>query len=206
VPSSSRLSAVGTDLIKPHLPNNFQIPPICSPRFLRKFRVDLSLSVQAMASCRQLYCLLLSLFSVAVLICSAKSSEQLSAYTVLEQFGFPRGILPANAGAYTLNSDDGSFVINLESPCSLDLDSGYQLKYRSQITGRIETGAIRKLTGVSVKVLFFWVSIDEAIRDGDELLFYVGVVSASFPVSNFYICPECGCGLQCAVPLLRADE
>lgn len=158
-----------------------------------------------MASCRRLYCLLLLFFSVALLLCCVKSSEQLSAYTVLEQFGFPRGILPTNAGGYTLNSDDGSFVINLSSPCSFDLDSGYQLKYKSQITGQIDTGAIKKLTGVSVKVLFFWVSIDEVIRDGDELDFYVGVVSASFPVSNFYICPECGCGLDCAVPQLRAD-
>lgn len=160
-----------------------------------------------MASSRLFYCLLLSFFSVALFFCSAKSSEQLSAYTVLEQFGFPRGILPTNAGAYTLNSDDGSFVINLDSPCDFDLeDSGYQLKYRSQITGQIKPGAIRKLTGISVKVLFFWVSIDEAIRDGDDLYFYVGVVSASFPVSNFYICPECGCGLECAVPQLRAEE
>nr|ABK23042.1 unknown [Picea sitchensis] len=161
-----------------------------------------------MASCRQLYCLLLSLFSVAVLFCSTKSSEQLSAYTVLEQFGFPRGILPANAGAYTLNSDDGSFVINLESPCSLDLDSGYQLKYRSQITGRIETGAIRKLTGVSVKVLFFWVSIDEAIRDGDELLFYVGVVRlrSPFPTSIYVLSVAVGSSVRfpCSGPTSRA--
>lgn len=159
-----------------------------------------------MASSRLFYCLLLLFFSVALLFFSAQSSEQLSAYTVLEQFGFPRGILPTNAGDYTLNSDDGSFVINLDSPCNFDLDSGYQLKYRSQITGQIKPGAITKLTGISVKVLFFWVSIDEVIRDGDDLSFYVGVVSASFPVSNFYICPECGCGLECAVPQLRAEE
>nr|POE89507.1 hypothetical protein CFP56_50233 [Quercus suber] len=53
------------------------------------------------------------------------------------------------------------------------------------------------LTGISVKILFLWPNIIEVGRDGDDLYFSVGIASASFPIDNFYECPQCGCGLNC---------
>ncbi|GLT42439.1 hypothetical protein SLA2020_164370 [Shorea laevis] len=59
------------------------------------------------------------------------------------------------------------------------------------------TDKLKSLSGIKVKVLFFWLSIKEVIRDGDELEFSVGIASADFPVSNFNECPTCGCGFDC---------
>ncbi|KAL0001309.1 hypothetical protein SO802_015090, partial [Lithocarpus litseifolius] len=52
------------------------------------------------------------------------------------------------------------------------------------------------LIGISVKILFLWINIIEEGRDGDDLYFFVGIASASFPIDNFYECPQCGCGLN----------
>ncbi|KAL6210368.1 hypothetical protein ACLB2K_015601 [Fragaria x ananassa] len=59
-------------------------------------------------------------------------------------------------------------------------------------------GKLKDLTGVSVKVLFLWLNIVEVSRRGDDLDFSVGIASASFPIDNFYECPQCGCGLNCS--------
>uniref|UniRef100_A0A0C9S319 TSA: Wollemia nobilis Ref_Wollemi_Transcript_15900_927 transcribed RNA sequence n=1 Tax=Wollemia nobilis TaxID=56998 RepID=A0A0C9S319_9CONI len=132
-------------------------------------------------------------------------SETLSAYKLLEQYGFPKGLLPTNVKSYTLK-ENGSFEIFLEGSCGFNLESGYSLKYRDRIAGQVQMGALKNLKGVSVKVLFFWLSIDEIDREGDDLEFYVGVVSAAFPIDNFLICPQCGCGLDCgSAAELRAE-
>ncbi|KAK7846912.1 hypothetical protein CFP56_007281, partial [Quercus suber] len=59
------------------------------------------------------------------------------------------------------------------------------------------------LTGISVKILFLWPNIIEVGRDGDDLYFSVGIASASFPIDNFYECPQCGCGLNCGSQQVR---
>ncbi|CAL0320842.1 unnamed protein product [Lupinus luteus] len=40
-------------------------------------------------------------------------------------------------------------------------------------------------------------SLEEVVRDGDNLDFSVGIASASFPLDNFFVSPQCGCGLVC---------
>ena len=85
----------------------------------------------------------------------------------------------------------------LNSSCSFSLEGSYQLKYKSTISGIISNNRLKDLSGISVKVLFLWLNIVEVIRDGDELEFSVGIASASFPIDNFYECPQCGCGLDC---------
>ncbi|GLJ10815.1 hypothetical protein SUGI_0135670 [Cryptomeria japonica] len=142
-------------------------------------------------------------FCSCILYCSAQADSNLTAYTVLEQYGFPAGLLPTSVKGYTLN-EDGSFEIYFEGSCSFSLESGYSLKYKERITGHLSTGSLKDLKGVSVKVLFFWLTIDGIVREGDSLEFSVGVVSASFPVDNFIECPHCGCGLDCN-GLLRAE-
>ncbi|KAK6124447.1 hypothetical protein DH2020_041810 [Rehmannia glutinosa] len=76
---------------------------------------------------------------------------------------------------------------------------GYDLKYKSTITGTISTDRIKNLKGIQVKILFFWVNIIEVTKDDDddELEFSVGIASANFPVDSFYESPQCGCGFDC---------
>ncbi|GLJ10553.1 hypothetical protein SUGI_0130440 [Cryptomeria japonica] len=124
------------------------------------------------------------------------SSNSLTAYEVLQEYGFPIGLLPANVVSYTLDTSDGSFVVNLNSTCKFKIDS-YHLKYKKKFTGTISYDSLKDLDGISVKVWFFYLSINKVLREGDELEFYVGSFSASFPVSNFDVCPQCGCGLDC---------
>ncbi|OAY63167.1 hypothetical protein ACMD2_15055 [Ananas comosus] len=121
-----------------------------------------------------------------------------TAYQVLEGFDFPPGILPAGVTSYLLRQD-GSFEVYLsEDDCEFKIAGQYQLKYRQKITGTVQSGAIKNLNGVSVKVLFLWIGINEVDRSGDELSFYVGPLSASFGVANFEESPRCRCGFDCA--------
>ena len=123
--------------------------------------------------------------------------ETLSAYQALQQYGFPAGILPKGVTRYELDRETGEFRAYLNETCSFDLEGSYSLKYQPTITGVVSRGRIGELRGVSVKVLFFWLDIVEVVRSGDQLQFSVGILSASFPIENFAVCPQCGCGLVC---------
>ncbi|PRQ26405.1 hypothetical protein RchiOBHm_Chr6g0294221 [Rosa chinensis] len=120
-----------------------------------------------------------------------------SAYEVLQQYGFPIGILPIGVTGYELNTETGQFSAYLNGTCSFSVEDSYQLEYKSTITGVLSKDRLKDLKGVSVKVLFFWLSIVEVVHDGDELQFSVGIASANFPVNNFEERPQCGCGLDC---------
>eukprot|EP01018_Ginkgo_biloba_P027830 Gb_27093 [translate_table: standard] len=132
-----------------------------------------------------------------IVLSSAMPSEQLTVYEVLEEYGFPVGLLPTNVESYTLDTSDGSFEVYLSSSCSFKVD-GYRLKYKKKITGKITADSLKDLSGISVKVWFFYLSISEVIVEGDDLEFYAGLASASFPESNFDESPECGCGFDCS--------
>uniref|UniRef100_A0A5B6YJK2 DUF538 domain-containing protein n=1 Tax=Davidia involucrata TaxID=16924 RepID=A0A5B6YJK2_DAVIN len=127
---------------------------------------------------------------------SAVGDDTLTAYEVLEEYDFPVGLLPKGVTGYELNTTTGKFSVYLNETCSYSIDD-YKLKYKSTITGVISKDKLKSLKGVSVKVLLFWLSISEVIRDDDELEFSVGVASADFSVSNFDESPQCGCGFDC---------
>ncbi|KAG6529160.1 hypothetical protein ZIOFF_011355 [Zingiber officinale] len=116
---------------------------------------------------------------------------------MLEKFDFPKGILPEGVPSYELK-DDGSFTVFLASNCEFKVDGGYLLKYDSKITGKVDARALTDVKGVSVKVLFAWFSIGSVARSDAALNFYVGPLSATFPVANFEECPRCRCGFDCA--------
>ncbi|XP_059625171.1 uncharacterized protein At5g01610-like [Cornus florida] len=128
---------------------------------------------------------------------SAAGDNSLSAYQVLEQYDFPVGLLPKGATGYDLNSETGEFTAYLNGTCSFKLENSYELEYKSTIKGVISKDRLKKLKGVRVKVVLLWLDIGEVKRNGAEIEFSVGIVSASFPVSNFDECPQCGCGLDC---------
>lgn len=127
---------------------------------------------------------------------AAAVNSTLTAYEVLEEYDFPIGLLPQGVTGYELDTSTGKFSVYLNSTCTFSIDS-YNLKYKTTITGVITTDKIYKLSGISVKVLFFWLNIAEVICDEDKLEFSVGVASADFPVDGFDECPQCGCGFDC---------
>ncbi|KAL7597861.1 uncharacterized protein At5g01610 [Lactuca sativa] len=131
------------------------------------------------------------------------SAAPLTAYEALEQYDFPAGLLPLGVTGYTLNEDTGEFEAYLSETCSYSVE-GYDLKYKSTISGKISKDKITDLKGISVKVVFFWVNIVEVTRDGDELSLSVGILSASFDISGFIESPQCGCGFDCND--IRIDE
>ncbi|QCE06605.1 hypothetical protein DEO72_LG9g1619 [Vigna unguiculata] len=120
-----------------------------------------------------------------------------TAYEMLERFRFPEGLLPKGVTSYELDPSSGKFRADLNGSCSFSLEGSYQLNYQKTITGYISDGRLTELHGISVKVLFFWLNILHVVRDGDDLDFSVGVASASFSLDNFFVSPQCGCGLDC---------
>ncbi|XP_020209991.1 uncharacterized protein At5g01610 [Cajanus cajan] len=140
--------------------------------------------------------LLLLLLLVAAPI-AATATAAPTAYEMLESFHFPEGILPKGVTGYELDPATGKFRADLNGSCSFALEGSYRLSYQPTITGYISDGRLTELRGISVKVLFFWLNILDVARVGDDLDFSVGVASASFPLDNFFVSPQCGCGLDC---------
>lgn len=138
----------------------------------------------------------LTLFSPAV-GASNSLNDSMTVYEALQLYDFPVGLLPEGVTSYELNTSTGEFTVYLNKTCSFTIE-GYNLKYKTKITGTISKDKITDLKGIQVKVLFFWLNIVEVTRDGDELEFSVGIVSADFPMDNFVESPQCGCGLDCA--------
>ncbi|KAL8143045.1 hypothetical protein V2J09_016077 [Rumex salicifolius] len=137
--------------------------------------------------------LTLILFAAFAAVVSSKPTP----YEALEGFNFPAGLLPKGALDYDLEVASGKFSAYLKGSCSFALEGSYQLSYKSKISGIISQNKLTSLTGVSVKVFFVWLNIVEIRRSGDDLEFSVGIASASFPIDNFFECPQCGCGLDC---------
>uniref|UniRef100_A0A5B6ZJM3 DUF538 family protein n=1 Tax=Davidia involucrata TaxID=16924 RepID=A0A5B6ZJM3_DAVIN len=141
--------------------------------------------------------LCLSFFTIPPLFAAVDDGDLLTAYEVLQSYDFPAGLLPKGATGYDLDKTTGKFYAYLKGSCSFSLEGSYQLRYKSTISGYIAKDKLTDLSGISVKVLFLWLNIDEVVRSGDELEFSVGIVSADFPMDNFEECPQCGCGLNC---------
>ncbi|CAL9779126.1 unnamed protein product [Musa acuminata subsp. burmannicoides] len=129
--------------------------------------------------------------------CFSADVESLTAYEVLESYGFPPGLLPKGALGYDLDGSTGAFSAHLNGSCSFSLEGSYQLRYSPTISGHISSGRLSGLRGVSVKILLFWVNIIEVRRLSDSLRFSVGIASADFAIRNFFVSPGCGCGLNC---------
>ncbi|KAL8530999.1 hypothetical protein ACS0TY_007851 [Phlomoides rotata] len=141
--------------------------------------------------------LTLSLAFVSAFAATIFTDSPPTVYEVLESYGFPIGILPKGVSVYEFDSATGKFSVHLNTTCSFTIQ-GYDLKYKSTVTGTISRGKIRNLDGIQVKILLFWVNIIEVTMDGGDLELSVGIASAAFPVDSFYESPQCGCGFDCA--------
>ncbi|KAJ1685957.1 hypothetical protein LUZ63_017347 [Rhynchospora breviuscula] len=140
--------------------------------------------------------LILSLFlSNSQTIAESLSSEP-SAYDMLEKYNFPRGILPEGVTDYLLQSD-GYFEVYFKSDCEFKVAKKYLARYDQKISGYIDTGTLKNLNGISVKVLFIWIGVSEVDRASEtEINFYLGPILASFGVSSFEDSPKCRCSLD----------
>ncbi|WCJ43085.1 hypothetical protein M5689_023847 [Euphorbia peplus] len=136
-------------------------------------------------------------FSSSPLISSSLDHDLRSAYDIIGDYDFPVGILPKGITGYELDVNTGKFSAFWNNTCSFALEGSYQLRYKSSIHGYISRGKLSSLQGVSVKLWFVWVDIVEVSRNGGDLDFSVGIAGAGFPIDNFYISPQCGCGLNC---------
>ncbi|CAH8350322.1 unnamed protein product [Eruca vesicaria subsp. sativa] len=127
----------------------------------------------------------------------AAETDPPTAYSLLQSYNFPVGILPKGVVAYDLDTSTGKFHAYFKDSCSFSLVGSYQLNYKSTISGYISENKLTKLTGIKVKVLFLWLNIVEVIRNGDEMEFSVGITSANFGIKEFLDSPQCGCGFDC---------
>ncbi|EES01005.1 hypothetical protein BDA96_03G224800 [Sorghum bicolor] len=115
-----------------------------------------------------------------------------TAYDELGLRGFPRGLLPANVRAYTLDAGSGDFAVHLRSSCRIVLPAGsYLAAFSDRLTGRLDDRRISGLDGIRVRAFFRWWSITGIRADGDQLVFEVGSVSAKFPARDFNASLEC---------------
>ncbi|CAO1948535.1 unnamed protein product [Urochloa humidicola] len=153
---------------------------------------------------------LLFFLAAATATASAGNSTTLTAYEMLERYKFPRGILPQGVQSYVLHPDDGSFEVFFSGAggCKFSVGEGgrYKLRYDRRIAGTAKAGSITALQGVSVKVLFVWLGINEVDRAGDQLSFHVGPLAASFPLRKFAVSPRCRCGFDCAAAAAAGDD
>lgn len=147
-----------------------------------------------LSNCQTTVVFLLYLFFLSAAGCGSTAP---TAYEVLQSYDFPVGILPKGVTHYDLDASSGKFNAYLNGSCSFSLEGSYQLRYKSKISGNIHKDKLTNLSGVSVKVLFLWLNIVEVRRNNEKLEFSVGIASAEFAIDNFYVCPQCGCGLKC---------
>ncbi|KAJ9547667.1 hypothetical protein OSB04_020210 [Centaurea solstitialis] len=140
--------------------------------------------------------LLLSSFLLHLTSSSSAAAAAPTAYEELLEYDFPVGLLPQGVTGYELNNVTGEFKAYMKETCSFKIQ-GYNLKYKSTISGVIEKGKLKNLKGINVKILVVWLNIVEVSRHGDQIDFSVGIMSAGFGVSNFYESPQCGCGFDC---------
>ncbi|KMT06033.1 hypothetical protein BVRB_7g163620 [Beta vulgaris subsp. vulgaris] len=119
-----------------------------------------------------------------------------TAYELLESYDFPVGILPKGVTGYELNPDTGEFKLYLPQTCKFSIQ-GYDLEYKSTISGVVSKDRITKLKGISVRIFIIWLSITEVDNKNGQLQFSVGIASANFPLDGFEESPTCGCGFDC---------
>ena len=147
--------------------------------------------------------ILISLILIQSSTPAISSIDIRTAYEVLEDYNFPVGLLPKGITDYDLNITTGKFSVYFNDTCSYSLKSSYHLKYLPTIKGYISNGKLSSLEGVYTKLFLVWKEIVEIVRDGDNLVFSVGVLSSVFPIDYFEKSPECGCGFQCGVGQVR---
>ncbi|KAL6660541.1 hypothetical protein ACP70R_001576 [Stipagrostis hirtigluma subsp. patula] len=119
----------------------------------------------------------------ALPVIALDNSTTLTAYEMLEQYEFPRGILPEGVTGYVLRPD-GSLEVYLQGDCNLHAGKT-KIHYSSRIAGNIQSRLIHGLEGVKVKMEFSWIGIDQVDRADNQVYFHHGMFSKSFAIEKF---------------------
>ena len=103
-------------------------------------------------------CLLSALLAASLLLPLARPEDSSSATTAYDELGlrgFPRGLLPANVRAYTLDAGSGDFAVDLRSSCRIVLPSGsYLAAFSDHLTCRLDDRRISGLDDIHVRAFF----------------------------------------------------
>ncbi|TVU14249.1 hypothetical protein EJB05_37705, partial [Eragrostis curvula] len=144
--------------------------------------------------------LLLLLLTAAASASAAAPYNPPTVPEIMDRFGLPRALLPDTARRYLLHAD-GTFELFLDDGCVTEA-GGYRIGYDIKLSGTVSPGAVTKLEGVRVRVLFAWVPITGVEVSGGEVTVSVGVgpVKKSFPAVGFKSSPRCiaGSGVEAA--------
>ncbi|KAF3973766.1 hypothetical protein CMV_002837 [Castanea mollissima] len=107
-------------------------------------------------------------------------------HDLLPHYGLPKGLIPNNVDSFTL-SDDGTFTLQLSSPCYVQFDQ--LVYYDKKISGKLSYGSVSSVSGIQAKKLFLWVSVTgiQADKDSDMIEFYPPTLSQSKVKRNLYI-------------------
>lgn len=110
---------------------------------------------------------------IVLLAVAITADAKPTAYEILQQHGFPVGLLPQGITGYELDAATGQFLARLDSSCGFELqDSSFMINYEPTIQGVILDGKIEGLKGVSVRVLVVWLNVVEVQiqTDGNSYL------------------------------------
>ncbi|EOA36536.1 hypothetical protein CARUB_v10011594mg [Capsella rubella] len=112
-------------------------------------------------------------------------------HDLLPRYGFPKGLLPDNVKSFTI-SDDGDFTVDLTSPCYVHF-SDQLVFYGKNIAGKLSYGSARDVRGIQAKEAFLWLPITAMESDPSSatVVFSVGFISKTLPVSMFENVPSC---------------
>ena len=112
--------------------------------------------------------LLAALLAASLLLPLARPEDSSSATTAYDELGlrgFPRGLLPANVRAYTLDAGSGDFAVDLRSSCRIVLPAGsYLATFSDRLIGCLDDCRISGLDGIRVRDFFRWWSITGTAR------------------------------------------
>ncbi|KAL5053824.1 hypothetical protein RYX36_034506 [Vicia faba] len=120
-----------------------------------------------------------------------KTAAKETVYDLLPKFGLPSGLLPNSVTDYSL-SDDGRFVVVLDSTCYIQFD--YLVYYEKKITGKLSYGSISDLKGIQVQRVFIWFNVDEIRVDlppSDSIYFQVGIINKRLGLDQFKTVHSC---------------
>ncbi|KAI3688244.1 hypothetical protein L1987_81955 [Smallanthus sonchifolius] len=132
----------------------------------------------------------MSLILLALFALTASATPTI--YDIVNQFGFPSGIIPDSVASYSTAPSDGdsyTFSISLKKPCYVKYD--YLVHFDTEITGKITYGKITDLKGLQAQSFWFWLNIDEIKVDGSSLQFTLGLVTVKSDISLFVEIPTC---------------
>ncbi|KAK9079047.1 hypothetical protein SSX86_000716 [Deinandra increscens subsp. villosa] len=134
----------------------------------------------------------MSILLLALLTLTASTSAIPTIYDIVNQFGFPSGILPDSVTSYSTTPSDGdsfTFTVYLKNPCYVKYD--YLVHFDSEISGKISSGKITELKGLKAQSFWFWLTIDEMKIDGSSLQFTLGLVTVKSDIALFVPIPTC---------------